>query len=159
MMSWFDMSMPWWMFVARGVTVYIGVLVLVRLAGKVTLGDMSTFNILMLIFLGSLMRTAVLGGDHSLLGPFIAVATILILDKLLAVAATRWPRCNRLLEGVPTLLARRGVSDAGALRRTAVPQAAFERALRTHGLQRVDQVQEARLEPNGKITVIKRGTD
>src|SRR5574337_1223315 len=55
MMSWFDMSMPWWMFVPRGVTVYIGVLVLVRLAGKVTLGDVSTFNIQMLIFLGSLM--------------------------------------------------------------------------------------------------------
>lgn len=158
-MDWFDLSMPWWMFVARGVTVYIGVLVLVRLAGKLTLGDMSPFNILMLIFLGSLMRTGVLGEDHSLLGPFIAVATILTLDKALGTAATRWPRCNRLLEGVPTLLARRGVQDTDALRRNVVPQEVFARALRAHGLHGVDEVEEARLEPNGKITVIRRDAD
>lgn len=156
MMTWFDMSMPWWMFVARGVTVYVGVLVLVRLSGKLSLGDMSPFNILMLMFLGSLMRTAVLGQDHSLAGPFIAVATILGLDKALGAAATRWPRCNRLLEGVPTLLARRGVQDSVALRRSVVPQEVFDRALRAHGLHGVGEVDEARLEPNGKITVIKR---
>jgi uncharacterized membrane protein YcaP (DUF421 family) len=158
-MSWFDLSMPWWMFVARGVTVYVGVLVLVRLSGKLSLGDMSPFNILMLIFLGSLMRTAVLGEDHSLLGPFIAVATILALDKALGVAASRWPRCNRLLEGVPTLLARRGVQDSAALRRSVMPQEVFARALRAHGLHGVDEVEEARLEPNGQITVIRRDPD
>jgi uncharacterized membrane protein YcaP (DUF421 family) len=150
------MSMPWWMFVLRGVLAYIGVLILIRLAGKHSLGEMSPFDMVMLIFVGSLMRTAILGNDHSALGPFIAVVTLFILDKLLAIAAARSPRFNRLMEGVPSLLARHGVQADAALRRGDIPQAAFDRALREHGLRSVGEVEEARLEPNGKITVIKR---
>jgi uncharacterized membrane protein YcaP (DUF421 family) len=150
------MSMPWWMFILRGVLAYVGVLILIRLAGKHSLGEMSPFDMLMLIFVGSIMRTAILGNDHSALGPFIAVLTLFSLDKLLAIAAARSPRFNRLMEGVPSLLARHGVQADAALRRDDIPQAAFDRALRQHGLRSVDEVEEARLEPNGKITVIKR---
>lgn len=154
-----SMSMPWWVFILRGVLAYIGVLILIRLAGKHSLGEMSPFDMVMLIFVGSIMRTAILGNDHSALGPLIAVVTLFSLDKLLAIAATRSPGFNRLMEGVPSLLARHGVQEDAALRRGDIPQAAFDRALREHGLCNVDEVEEARLEPNGKITVIKRAKE
>jgi uncharacterized membrane protein YcaP (DUF421 family) len=154
-MDMLTMNMPWWLFVLRAVMAYVGVLILVRLTGKHSLGEMSPFDILMLIFVGSLMRTAILGDDHSAIGPFIAVITIFGLDKLLAIAAARSARFNRLLEGVPSLLARDGLQTPGALRQHDIPQEAFARALRAHGLRTVSEVAEARLEPNGKITVIK----
>jgi uncharacterized membrane protein YcaP (DUF421 family) len=154
-MNMLTMNMPWWLFVLRAVMAYVGVLILVRLTGKHSLGEMSPFDILMLIFVGSLMRTAILGDDHSAIGPFVAVITIFGLDKLLAIAAARSARFNRLMEGVPSLLARDGMQTPGALRRHDIPQEAFERALRAHGLRTVGEVAEARLEPNGKITVIK----
>jgi uncharacterized membrane protein YcaP (DUF421 family) len=55
------LSMPWWMFVLRGSMAYVGLLVLVRLSGKHSLGQMSPFDILMLIMVGSVLRTAILG--------------------------------------------------------------------------------------------------
>ncbi len=150
------LSMPWWMFVLRGSMAYVGLLVLVRLNGKHSLGQMSPFDILMLIMVGSVLRTAILGEDHSVLGPFIAVVTIFAWDKVLAMASARSPGFNRLMEGVPSLLARHGAQEPGALRRHDIAADAFASALRAHGLRSVEEVEAARLEPNGEITVIKR---
>lgn len=157
-MDMFEMSLPWWMFILRGVVAYIGLLVLLRCTGKHSLGELSPFDMLVLVFVGSMMRTAILGDDHSLIGPFIAVASIFGLDKVLAVLSARSRRFNRLLEGVPSLLASGGRAMPDALRQHSIPQEAFERALRTHGVRNVDEVEEARLEPNGTITIIKRSS-
>lgn len=150
------LSMPWWMFMLRGVMAYVGLLILVRLSGKHSLGDMTSFDILMLVLVGSVLRTAILGEDHSVLGPFIAVITIFALDKALAMISARSAGFNRLMEGVPSLLARHGQCEPGALRRHEIAEQAFATALRAHGLRDVAEVEEARLEPNGKISVIKR---
>jgi uncharacterized membrane protein YcaP (DUF421 family) len=148
--------MPWWMFVLRGSMAYVGLLVLVRLSCNHSLGQMSPFDILMLIMVGSVLRTAILGEDHSVLGPFIAVVTIFVWDKVLASVSARSPGFNRLMDGVPSLLARHGAEEPGALQRHDIAQDAFASALRAHGLRGVEEVEEARLEPNGEITVIKR---
>jgi uncharacterized membrane protein YcaP (DUF421 family) len=44
-----------------------------------------------------------------------------------------------------------------ALRRHSIPEAAFERELRMHGTRSVDEVDEARLEANGRFTILKAG--
>ena len=125
---------------------------------RAPLRAMHWINLLcMLVLVGSVLRTAILGEDHSVLGPFIAVTTIFALDKALAVISARSPGFNRLMEGVPSLLARHGRCEPGALRRHDIAEQAFHTALRAHGLRDVAQVEEARLEPNGKISVIKRG--
>lgn len=151
-----ELSMPWWQFVLRGAMCYVGLLVLLRLNGKRAFGEMSPFDIVVLILVGGALRSAMVGKDTSLLGPFIAVITILTLDKALGMLAAWSPAFNRVLEGVPVLLARNGHANPRALRRACVPVEAFERELRTHQMRSIDAVDEARLEPNGKITVLKR---
>jgi uncharacterized membrane protein YcaP (DUF421 family) len=78
------LSMPWWQFAVRGGLAYIGLLILMRLAGRRLFGEMSPFDIVVLIIVGGTMRTAIVAHDTSLLGPLIAVATILIIHRALA---------------------------------------------------------------------------
>ena len=151
-----DLSMPWYMFVIRGAVAYIGLLVLLRLAGKRTFGELSAFDIVVLILVGGTLRTAIVGDDNSLLGAFIGVATILALDRVIAFFAARMASLNRLVEGEPAVLARYGLVDREALRRNNVPMAMFERAMRDKGVHSIGDVVEARLEPNGKITIVHR---
>lgn len=151
-----DLSMPWYMFVIRGAIAYIGLLVLLRLAGKRTFGELSAFDIVVLILVGGTLRTAIVGDDNSLLGAFIGVATILALDRVIAFFAARMASLNRLVEGEPAVLARYGLVDREALRRNNVPMAMFERAMRDKGVHSIGDVVEARLEPNGKITIVHR---
>lgn len=151
----FDMVMPWWEFALRGVAVYLAVLLMLRLTGKRSFGDLSTFDIVVLMVVGGALRTAIIGKDASLIGPLIAVAAILLVDKMLGWTSARWSRFNRLIEGTPAILARHGRRDRLALRRHNVPEAEFDRQLHRAGLEDESTVALARLEPNGEITLIR----
>lgn len=150
------LSMPWWSFVFRGTATYVGLLILMRLAGKRSFGEMSAFDVIVLVLVGGTLRTAIIGDDKGFLGPFIGVASILAMDKGLGFLCARFPTVNRLIEGVPAILARDGRRDALALRAQNVPGAAFDRALHAEGLEDESTVVRARLEPNGKITLVRR---
>jgi uncharacterized membrane protein YcaP (DUF421 family) len=155
MNDWFDLSMPWWAFAVRGAVAYLGLLLLMRVAGKHAFGEMSPFDIVVLIVVGGTLRTAIVGDDTSVLGPFISVMAILVVDTVLAHLAARSAWCNRLLEGRASLLARSGALIAGRLERHGVARAAFERELRSCGIRSVEDVDEARLEANGRMSFLK----
>lgn len=156
MNGWFDLTMPWWEFVLRGAVGYIGLLIVMRIAGKHAFGEMSPFDIVVLILVGGVLRPALLGDDKSVLGPFIVVTTILAVDSLLGLLAARSVLFNRWVEGRSVLLVRHGDLLHATMRRHGVAQAALERELRSKGLNSADDVEEARLEANGRISVLKR---
>jgi len=152
----FELSMPWWEFVLRGAVCYLGLLLLLRMTGKRSFGEMSPFDIVVLILVGGALRSAMVGKDVSLIGPFISVATILAVDKLLCFTSVHSRAFDHLLEGRHVLLAKNGRLVSGALQRQTIPQSAFERELRSHQVRSVEDVDEAILESNGRITVFKR---
>jgi len=151
-----ELSVPWWHFVVRGVVVYLGLLVMLRLCGKHSFGEMSAFDVIVLVLVGGTLRTSIVGPDTSFLGALISVAGILTADKVLAWLCSRNAAINRLVEGRPAFLIRAGARVPGALRRCSIPEAAFERALHAQGLENETTVLTARLEPNGKITLTRR---
>jgi uncharacterized membrane protein YcaP (DUF421 family) len=154
-MAIFQLSEPWWHYAARGALTYVGLLVLMRLSGKRTFGEMSAFDMIVLVLVGGTLRGAITGNDASLSAPFIGVTAILACDKLLGWACARSRWINRLVEGLPTIVARNGRREAEVLRRQNVPEAAFDRTLHEHGMEDESSVKLARLEPNGKITFIR----
>lgn len=153
MTEFFRISMPWWHFALRGLAVYAALLLMMRLAGKRTFGEMSAFDVIVLVLVGGTLRTSIIGADTSFLGALIAVASILLAERLLAWICTRSSLINRLIEGYPTFIVREGKRVPRALSRCNVPEAAFERALHAHGREDLHDVVNVRLEPNGKITL------
>jgi len=107
-----------------------------------------------LMLVGGALRTALVGHDESLLGPAIAVATIIALDRLITWACAFSPRLDRWIEGEAVALARNGKTIHRELRRQGISQESFARELRSHGIASVECVDVARLEPNGKITIL-----
>lgn len=151
-----SLALPWWAFALRGALVYLILLLLMRLSGKRSFGEMSAFDVIVLVLVGGTLRTSIIGPDKSFLGAIIAVAAILATDKIIAWLCTRSDRLNRLFEGRATFLVKRGKTVPGALRRCNIPQAAFDRVLHTQGHEDLDGVNNARLEPNGKITFTRK---
>ena len=151
----FDLAMPWWEFALRGAVSYLGLLVLMRLAGRHAFGEMFPFDIVVLVVVGGLLRSAILGGDESLLGPFIAIAAILGLDMAMAHLAARSRLLAWFLEGRAILLARAGKLIPGRLRRHGVSRAAFDRELRCRGMRSVGEAGDVYLEANGKLSFLK----
>src|SRR5256714_15190920 len=88
----------------RTTAVYLLVLIGVRLSGKREVGQMTPFDLTLLLLLSNSVQNAMTGPDTSLLGGVIAAATLLILNYIVADVAGANRRMRKLIEGEPSLL-------------------------------------------------------
>jgi uncharacterized membrane protein YcaP (DUF421 family) len=152
----FALAMPWWEFILRAVVVYVVVLGMVRLTGKRALGQVTPFDVLLIVLLGNAVQNALLGQDTSLAGGLLLAATLIALNYGVGWLTTRNRRMERLIEGEPVLVARDGRLLDSVLRRELITQADFDAALRQQGCRDVEEVELALLEINGHITIVPR---
>lgn len=152
----FEFGMPWWQLIVRAVIVYLVLFVLIRLSGKHTLGELSIFDLIVVIVLGSAVRTSLIGNDKSLQGGLIVVVVLLLLDWISTWIAAHFTRGDRCLQGQPVLLARDGELFDDVLKRCRIPRSNFVSSIRKQGCRDLQMVELAILEPNGSITVQKR---
>lgn len=150
------LSDPWWVFVLRAVVVYLLVMVLVRVSGKRAVGQFTPFDLVLLILIGNAVQNGLNGGDNSLTGAVILAATLILMNLGVAWLTARSQRAERIIEGVPMVLARDGVVFEDVLRRELVSLDDFHEALRMNNLADPDDVALALLETNGNISVVPR---
>src|SRR3954463_12814765 len=94
--------------VARTAIIYMIVLIGVRLSGKREVGQMTPFDLTLLLLLSNSVQNAMTGPDTSLLGGVIAAGTPLILNYVVADLAGANRRLRKMIEGEPTLLIHDG---------------------------------------------------
>ena len=152
----FALAMPWWEFILRAGVVYAVVLGMVRLGGKRALGQITPFDVLLIVLLGNAVQNALLGQDTSLAGGLLLAATLITLNYTVGWVTTRSRRMERLIEGEPVLVARDGKLLDSVLRRELITQADFDAAMRQQGCGGIEEVALALLEINGHITIVPR---
>ncbi len=152
----FNLAMPWWEFVLRAVVVYTVVLGMVRLSGKRALGQITPFDVLLIVLLGNAVQNALLGQDTSLGGGLLLAATLILINYAVGWLTTRSTRIEKLVEGEPVLIARDGQLLPSVLKRELVTQADLEAAMRQQGCLRIEDVALALLEINGHITIVPK---
>ena len=151
----FALAMPWWEFILRAVIVYVVVLVMVRLAGKRTLGQFTPFDMLLLVLLGNAVQNALLGPDTSLGGGLLLALTLISLNYFVGWITTRSPAVERVIEGEPVVLARHGHVLQKVLQRELVSKADFSKAMRDAGCDDVG----VRMSPRDKTVFEHAGME
>jgi uncharacterized membrane protein YcaP (DUF421 family) len=141
--------------VLRTGVIYLLVLIGVRLSGKREVGQMTPFDLTLLLLLSNSVQNAMTGPDTSLLGGVVAAATLLILNYLVADVSGGSRRFRRLIEGQPTLLIHDGKIVEAHMAKEHVSLDELHRALREHGINDCDQVALAVLEVDGSISCLK----
>jgi uncharacterized membrane protein YcaP (DUF421 family) len=141
--------------IIRPVVVYLFLLIAFRLAGKRELGQMTPFDLIVLLTISNVLQNAMIGNDNSLGGGIIGALTLFILNGLVSRATFRFPRLARLLEGEPTPLIQGGAILEPNLRREVMTLEELQGALRKHDLdwQDVPRIDRALLESDGTVTV------
>jgi uncharacterized membrane protein YcaP (DUF421 family) len=139
----------------RTTVIYTLVLVGIRLTGKREVGQMTPFDLTLLLLLSNSVQNAMTGPDTSLLGGAVAALVLLVLNYLLAEVSGLNRRFRRVIQGEPTLLVHNGVAIPGHLAKEHVSQDELERALREHGCNSCHDVALAVLEVDGAISVLK----
>lgn len=137
----------------RGVAVYVFVFVLLRIFGKKPLGQMSPFDLIMLLLISEAVQNAMLGDDKSLLGGIIVASILFGLSEAMGYTVWRSKRAGRTLDGTPSILVRNGRVYSHVLAREQVTRSELMEALRREGCTSLNRVRYAVLENDGNITV------
>src|SRR5205085_2470802 len=139
----------------RTTVIYIVVLIGVRLSGKREVGQMTPFDLTLLLLLSNSVQNAMTGPDTSLMGGGIAAGTLLVLNYLVAEVSGTNRRFRRLIQGQPTLLIHDGKTIESHMAKEHVSVDELQRALREHGINSIDQTALAVLEVDGSISCLK----
>ena len=151
-----DMNVPWWEFVLRGVVVYVFLLVFLRLTGKRQTGQYAPFDLVLLLILSNAVQNSMNAGDNSLVGGLVSAATLIGCHVVLAQLTFRYAWMARLIDGTPQVLVQQGQVNTDLMRKELLSTDDLEAALRASGCLHLHEVELATIETNGQITVVLR---
>jgi uncharacterized membrane protein YcaP (DUF421 family) len=139
----------------RTAAIYLVVLIGVRLSGKREVGQMTPFDLTLLLLLSNAVQNAMTGPDTSVWGGVVAAATLLIMNYLIAEVAGANRRFRKFVEGQPSLLIHDGKIISAHMAKEHVSADELHRALREHGIADYKDVALAVLEVDGSISCLK----
>ncbi|WP_426733336.1 DUF421 domain-containing protein [Glutamicibacter sp. 2E12] len=138
--------------VIRAATAFIILWLVTRAAGRSTLGELSSFELVLFVVLGDLVQQGITMEDRSLTGSLLAVFTMVVLAAALNFANMRWPKLGKLMQGRPIVLIRDGVLDRKALHNERIGLDELSMLARQAGIENYSSIRLAILEASGKIS-------
>jgi uncharacterized membrane protein YcaP (DUF421 family) len=123
-----------------------------RVAGRATLGELSTFELLLYVTMGDLVQQGVTQQDYSVTSAVLAVGTFCLLTVALSWLNSRFRRVRPLTHGTPVVVIDNGEPVVAHLRSERVSIDDLMAAARADGIERFGDVRLAVLEANGRIS-------
>jgi uncharacterized membrane protein YcaP (DUF421 family) len=154
--TWHDMwhlDVPLMEKVLRTVIVYGALVILLRVAGKRVLGQLNTFDLVVVLLLSNVVQNAVIGPDNSLAGGLIGAVVLIAVNAVWERLATSSSASARVVVGHASVLVKDGVPDLRTISRVGLRLPEVMAALHRQGADRVEDVEIATLEPGGAIRV------
>ena len=143
--------------VIRALVVYVFLLLLLRLTGKRTLAQITTFDFVLLLIISEATQQALIGTDNSMINGALVVTTLIALNILMSWLKERSKAIDRVLDDIPLLVVADGKPLRDRMEKSRIDEDdVLDAARETQGLERMDQIRHAILERNGRISIIPK---
>ncbi len=142
-----------------GVLAYVTLVVFLRISGKRTLSKMNAFDLVVTVALGSTLATILLAKDVALAEGALAFALLIGLQFAVSWSSIRARWVRRLATGEPLMLLYDGKCLTAALRQARVTDDELRAAIRSAGVESMDQVRAVVLETDGSFSVVQPSED
>jgi len=146
-----------WYNVGRSITLsvigFAALFTMLRVSGKRTLSKLNFFDFVFVVAVGSVFAATITSKDVTLVEGIAALATLIIIQMLLAAVAARSRTAERIINGEPTLLLSHGRFLPSALKREHVTEQEVRAAIRATGVTRVEDVDAVVMENDGTLSV------
>lgn len=152
----FSLSLPLGELVVRASVMYLFLYALFRVVIKRRVGAIGMADLLVLVIVADAAQNAMAGEYRSITDGMIVVATIVFWNYLFDWLAYRFPLLEKLLQPAPLPLVDRGRILWRNMRMELISEEELRAKLREHGVDRVEDVEKALIEPDGQVTVIRR---
>jgi uncharacterized membrane protein YcaP (DUF421 family) len=139
----------------RSTIIYVALLVGIRLTGQRQLGQMATFDLVLLLIIANAVQNAMVGPDTSLVGGLVAAGVLLFWHQVINRLRRSSPRFSKFIAGEGVLLIKDGKILEQHVQHAGVTPEELLQSLREHGVATVADVRLAVLEPDGSVSVIR----
>lgn len=143
--------------VLRAVLVYLILMAVLRIAGKRTLSEVSTFDFVLLLVISETTQQALVGDDFSITNAAILIVALVGMEILVSMLETRLPSSKKVTEGLPVVLVENGTVFMDRMRRARVGvDDVLQQARVSHGLQNLDEIKYVVLEHSGGLSIVPK---
>jgi uncharacterized membrane protein YcaP (DUF421 family) len=136
---------------------YVALMVLFKIAGRRSLAELTTFDLVLLMMISEATQQALLGDDFSFTNAILVIVTLIAIDVGLSLLKQRSSWASRLIDGEPTIIVENGKLLRERLRHARLVEAdVMEAARSSQGIEKLEEIKFAIIERNGKISIIAR---
>lgn len=138
--------------VYRALFMFFFLWAITRVVGRSTLGELSTFELLLYVTMGDFVQQAVTQQDFSVTAGVLAVSIFALLTVTFSYVNWRWPRVRPVIQGVPVIVMRDGEPVMEAIKAERLSLDDLALTAREEGIERFADIELAVLEVNGRIS-------
>ena len=151
-----NMSIHWWELIARGLLIYFFLILLLRATGTRQIGQMSPFDLVLLMVLSNAVQNSMNGGDNSVTSGLILAITLVAANWTVGKITSSSKTMEKLIEGSPQVLFHDGKIYEKILSEDQITRQELIAAVHKAGYNGLDEVRTAILENDGSISVIPK---
>lgn len=140
--------------VIRCVSVYIFMVIALRIFGKKELSQLNTADVILILLISNSVQNAMVGSNVSLLGGITAAVALFIINFLFKKIMMNSNFIKNLVQDKPEILVHDGKIEFKTLARLGISSDELEEAMREHGVEHYKDVKLAMFEIDGNISVI-----
>jgi uncharacterized membrane protein YcaP (DUF421 family) len=138
--------------IVRSVVVYGFLIILLRVAGKRTLAQLTSFDLVVLLLLSNTVQNAIIGNDNSLVGGLLGAMVLVAANYVVVRALYKHKKADRAIEGSSSVLMHHGTYMDANMKHQLITKVELERSARKQGITRMSDIRVARLETGGVLT-------
>jgi uncharacterized membrane protein YcaP (DUF421 family) len=151
----FSLSVPLAEIIIRGTATYWFLFLVFRFIVRRDVGAVGIADILLLVIVADASQNAMAGEYTSVTDGMVLVSTLIFWNMLLDWASFRFPMVRRIAEPTPLRIVKNGRMLRHNMRKEYITEDELWAKLRQHGIESLQEVKAAYLEPDGEVSVIK----
>ena len=140
----------------RTTLIFMTLLILTRLLGKKQMGQLTFFNYVTGITIGSIAANVISDDGAPFLDEFIGLTWWCILTALISFICLKFDKIKFMVEGEPILIIKKGKIKRKALKKARISTHDLLSFLRQKDIFKISEVEYGVFEQNGTITVLKK---
>lgn len=140
----------------RATIVFFFLFIVIRIWGKKHFGEMTPFDLLLLLIMSEGIQNSLVGDEKSITGGLVTVGILVLLNTVMNKLIFHSKKAEMILEGSPTVLIENGILRQEALKKEKITDDELHESLREHGVLNIEDVRRATMENDGSISVVRR---
>jgi uncharacterized membrane protein YcaP (DUF421 family) len=137
----------------RASFVYFFLLLIIRVLGKREIGNTSAFDLIVALILGEVVDE-IIYGDVTILQGVVAIMVVAVWHLVNSWASFKSDVIDKITGAPPTVMVKNGQIQRKNLAKERINEEELFSELRMMGVEEVEEVKQATLEPNGKVSVL-----